>query len=99
MEDGRHHSEAGISRTQIEAARQRLSRNENLSELQEENISYFSEMITGSALAFFIVFFVLYIFFGIDTFVVLGILLLLTAILIFQFQWEHVSFTFNISNY
>ena len=82
--DNKNFLEAGIAKTQIEAARRQLAGGENLEELQKKNISYLNEMITGITLVLFLILLIAYLYFGADSFVVLSMLLVSTGILISQ---------------
>ena len=82
--DNRNYLEAGIAKSQIEATRRRLSRGESLEDLQEESISYLNEKKTGITVVLFLVFLMAYLFLGADTFTVLGMLIFLTGIFIYQ---------------
>ena len=81
--DNKNFLEAGIAKTQIEAARRQLASGENLEKLQKERTKYLTETITGIVLVLFLYFLVDYIYFGANNLVVIGILMVTTSILIF----------------
>lgn len=84
MEDGSNIREAGIASTQIEASRRKLSIGVLSGQRQESDISSMDERITGGLAVIFLLFLFAFIFFGIDTYVVRGVILILAVIIAYR---------------
>ena len=76
MTDEKNLFEAGIAKTQIEAARRRLSINEKLEDLHEESISYLNESLIVLSLLIFLVSGALLFLYSNTSVLVLGLLII-----------------------
>ena len=82
MADEKNLFEAGIAKVQIEAARQRLARNENLGDLHEESISYLNESLIALNIIIFVVSLLLLLLYSNTNILVISLLLVSTGSLI-----------------
>ena len=78
MADEKNLFEVGIAKTQIEAARRRLSRNEKLDDLHEESIHYLNESLLVLSLLVFVVSLALLLLYSNTSVLVLGLLIVST---------------------